>query len=82
MLIDTEFHSIVGKRNTLLNKDVKSSPVVIDNNVWIGGRGAILKGSNIGRNSIIGYGSVVRGDIPKNSVVIGNPAQVVKTLDR
>lgn len=80
-IIDTEFHSIVGKRNEILNSDVKSSAVSLRSKVWVGGKSAILKGSNIGKNSIIGYGSVVRGNIPANSVVIGNPAQIVKKLD-
>lgn len=41
----------------------------------------ILPGRHIGDNCIIGAGSVVTKDIPDNSVVVGNPARIVKTLD-
>ena len=56
-------------------------PVKIHKNVWIGERSIILKGTQIGENSIIGAGSVVHGDIPPNSVYAGNPAKEVKKLD-
>lgn len=74
MLIDTEFHSLPGRT------DLPSKPIKIEDNVWIGGKSAILKGVTVGQGSVIGFGSVVRTDIPAKSVVIGNPSQIVKTL--
>lgn len=59
---------------------VKSSPIVIENDVWIGYGCTILQGVRIGAGAIIGAGSVVRQNVPPMSVVIGNPAQIVKTL--
>lgn len=56
-------------------------PISIGNNVWIGTNVVILKGTQIGDNSIIGAGSVVKGLYPQNSLIVGNPAVVVKTLD-
>jgi len=48
----------------------------------VSGDGAIVcKGVTIGENSVIGAGSIVTGDIPKNSIAAGNPARVVKALD-
>ena len=54
------------------------SPVIVEENVWIGTRAILLPGVRIGRNSVIGAGAVVTKDVPPNSVVAGNPAKVVK----
>lgn len=54
--------------------------VKIEKNVWIGESVAILPGVTIGENSIIGANSVITKNIPKNSVVGGNPARIIKTL--
>ncbi len=56
--------------------------IKIGNNTFIGMNCLILPKTTIGNNCIIGAGSVVRGNIPDNSVVIGNPAQVVMNTDR
>ena len=58
-----------------------SLPVYIGNNVFIGMGATILMGADIGDNCIIGAGSVVKGTIPPNSVVAGNPARVICNLD-
>jgi acetyltransferase-like isoleucine patch superfamily enzyme len=52
-------------------------PVFIGDNCFIGARVTILPGAKIGSNVIIGAGSVVKGMIPDNSVIFGNPAKVV-----
>jgi acetyltransferase-like isoleucine patch superfamily enzyme len=54
-------------------------PIRIGNNVWIGGA-VMLKGVNVGDNSVVGLGSVVTADVPANVVVAGNPARVVRHL--
>jgi acetyltransferase-like isoleucine patch superfamily enzyme len=51
--------------------------VTIGNNCFIGAKTILLPGTYIGDNTIIGAGSVVKGSIPENSVVIGNPAKVI-----
>ena len=53
---------------------------MIEKNVWIGMNSVILKGVTIGDNSIIGAGSVVVKDVPKNTIAAGNPAKVIKDL--
>ena len=55
------------------------SPVKIGNNVWLGTRVTVLRGGNIGDNSIVGSNSVVSKDVPPNCIVIGFPARVVKS---
>lgn len=59
----------------------KNAPICIEDNVWIGGGVIILKGVTIGRNSIVGAGSVVTKDIPNNVVAAGNPCKAIRELD-
>ncbi len=54
-------------------------PVVIEDDVWIGARVCILGGVKIGKGSVIGAYAVVTKSVPPYSVVVGNPARVVKT---
>ncbi len=56
------------------------SPVTIGENVWIGSSATILPGVTIGDNAIVAAGAVVNRDVPKDSVVAGVPAKVVKEL--
>lgn len=57
-----------------------TAPVTIGNNVWIGAKATVTKGVSIGDNSVIGANSVVTQDIPANSVAVGAPAWVVRTI--
>ncbi|EOZ9389284.1 DapH/DapD/GlmU-related protein [Enterobacter cancerogenus] len=69
--------------NDIENKNwdcVKSAPIVIGDNVWIGFQAAILKGVTVGEGAIIAAKAVVTKNVPAWSVVAGNPAKVVKEL--
>lgn len=55
-------------------------PVVIEDNVWIGAGSILCPGVTVGRNSVIGAGSVVVNDIPENSVAAGNPCRVLRPI--
>ena len=60
----------------------QTAPVVIGNNVWIGGGATILPGIIIGDNTVIGAGSVVTKSVPANAVACGNPCEVKKMLEQ
>lgn len=57
-------------------------PVKIEDNVWIGGGVIILPGVTIGKNAVIGAGSVVTKSIPENSLAFGNPCRVVRSINQ
>lgn len=54
--------------------------VKIGDNAWIGAGATICPGVTIGENSVIGAGSVVIGDIPADSIAVGNPCRVVRRI--
>lgn len=60
--------------------EIKTKPVIIEDDVWIGMGAVILKGVRIGKGSVVAAGAVVTKDVPPNTVVAGNPAQIVKQL--
>lgn len=55
-----------------------TAPVIIGDNVWIGGGAIIMPGVTIGDNVVIGAGSVVTKDIPSNKIAYGNPCRVMR----
>ena len=57
-------------------------PVHIKASAWIGAGATILPGVCVGRHAVVGAGSVVTKDVPDYAVVVGNPARVVKMLDK
>lgn len=79
VLIYTQNHSF-SRIDIPMDKQgfAEEEQVIIEDDVWIGARVIILPGVKIGRGSVIGAGSVVSKSIPEYSVVVGNPAKVVK----
>lgn len=61
-------------------RDSYISSVKIGENVFIGAGAIVLPGSIIGNNCIIGAGCVIKGLIPDNSIVVGNPCHIIKTI--
>lgn len=59
----------------------KIGKVVIGSNVFVGTKCIILPNTVIGNNVVIGAGSIVSGNIPDNTLVVGNPAKVVSSIE-
>jgi maltose O-acetyltransferase len=57
-----------------------AKPIVIGDNVWLGGGVIVLAGVSIGENSVVGAGSVVTKDLPANVLAMGTPAKVIRTI--
>ena len=57
-----------------------AAPVVIGNNVWLGGGVIVCPGVTIGENTVIGAGSVVTKDVPPHVFAAGNPCRVIREL--
>lgn len=57
-----------------------AKPIVIEDNVWLGGGAIVLPGVTVGANSVVGAGAVVTRTLPSNVVAVGNPARVIRTL--
>jgi len=57
-----------------------SKPILIGDNVWIGGNTVVLPGITIGNNVTIGAGSVVTKDIPDNMLAFGNPCKIIRQI--
>ena len=68
-----------------VNPDNRSAtygrPIVIEDKVWIGINSTILPGVRIGYGAIVGAGSVVTKDVPAMTIVAGNPARIIKTIE-
>jgi acetyltransferase-like isoleucine patch superfamily enzyme len=67
----------VSRRSVTIGK-----PIVVERNVWIAAGATILGGVTIGENSVVAAGSVVTRDVPRDSLVAGNPAQVIRRVDK
>jgi maltose O-acetyltransferase len=58
-----------------------AAPITIEDNVWLGGGVIVCGGVTIGRNAVVGAGSVVTRDIPQDVLAVGAPARVIRRLD-
>ena len=77
LFMDTDFHKINTTDVQYINKD---KDIIIGNNVWIGCRNLILKGSKISDNSVIGANSKINSKFEECNVIIsGNPASIIKS---
>lgn len=70
-IMDSDFHGVA-------DAATKSLPVVIERDAWVGARAIILKGVIVGEGAVVGAGAVVSHAVPPRSLVVGNPARVVR----
>ena len=80
IILDNDSHNISTNPITRRFGKIAEDKVIIGNNVWIGMYSIILKGVQIGNNSIIAAGSIVSKSIPSNQLFGGNPARFIKKL--
>ena len=57
-------------------------PIVVEDNVWVGGSAILLPGVTVGKGAVVAAGAVVTKDVPPFSVVAGNPAKVIKMIGK
>lgn len=79
-IIDNDFHPLAySERYPVERLDLlKKRPVVIGEGCFLGANSIILKGTTLGKNVVVGAGSVVSGTFPDNVIIAGNPARIIK----
>jgi acetyltransferase-like isoleucine patch superfamily enzyme len=82
VVADTDFHpaDTVPRRYASLPEPRPEDGITIEDDVFVGARSIVLKGSVIGEGSVIGAGSVVTGEVPRGVVAAGNPCRVIRPL--
>lgn len=78
-IVDTNFHRIERDRIDPLDETIENSAVIIGDGVSIGSRSFVLRGVMVGNNAAILPGSIVNRSIPASTVVIGNPAKIIRS---
>lgn len=76
-ILCSDSHSIVDVETGCRLNQAKD--IYIADHVWLGANCAVLKGSSIGKDSVIGFRSIVTGHLPSSSICVGTPASVLKT---
>lgn len=79
-IMDTDFHPVNYTERVVYNGLAKTAPILIKEGAFIGACSIITKGVTIGEHAVIGAGSVVTCDIPKDEVWGGNHARFIKKL--
>lgn len=78
LVMDDDTHCIIDKNNQLMNP---AKGIILGNNVWIGCRTMILKGSIIPDNCVIGANTIITGkEYKENTIIAGNPAKSIKEI--
>lgn len=74
---------IISANHDINNFDahIKCDPIIIENNCWIGANAIILPEVHLEEHVIVGAGAVVTKNFPKNCVIAGNPAKIIKEIE-
>ena len=75
IIMDNDYHSPLDHQ-----VGGAAAPVVVEDDVWIGARCIVLRGSHIGRGAVIGANSLVNGFIPPYTLAAGSPLRVIRHL--
>jgi acetyltransferase-like isoleucine patch superfamily enzyme len=81
-VVDCDFHALKpeGRRFNGNQDEIATSPVYIESNVFVGTGSLVLKGVRIGKNGVVGAGSVVTKSLPSDVISAGNPSKIIKDL--
>lgn len=79
MLIDTGL--VVNKNEPQAHRPHQGSPIVLEDEVWIGAGAIVLAGVTVGRGSVVGAGAVVTKNVPPRTVVAGVPAREIRKVE-
>ena len=79
-IVDFDFHPLTPEGRAEDFNAGAATPIVIEDDVFVGMEALILKGVTIGEGAVVGAGAVVTQDVPPRTVVAGNPATVVRSL--
>ena len=77
IIMDNSFHEMDPDRRL---EEPASQPISIEDNVWLGARVIVMPGVTIGRDAVVGAGSVVTRDVPPRAFAAGVPASVIRML--
>lgn len=75
-------HKYKDTSQLIKNQDYNEKKIIIGSNVWIGSNVILLRGSIIGNNCVISAGSIIKGKIPDNSIVIQERREIIKKINR
>ena len=73
-------HNFEDSDKRIDEQGVSTTPVIIEDDIWIGANAVILPGVTIGNHSVVAAGAVVTKDIPPHSLVAGVPAKIIKQI--
>ncbi len=79
-IMDTNFHSTRADRWSA-DAPVTTRPIRLARNVWVAAQAGLLPGTEIGENSVVGFGAVCSGVFSADVLIAGNPAAVVRQLN-
>lgn len=75
LLMDTDYHTIINEQGMVINEE---KPIIVGDNVWIGCRATILKGTSIPSNSVIAAGSVISGSMEEENCIYTSERKTLK----
>ena len=80
-----EYVVIRDQDHSLVSRPIKSAgfhtgAILIGDDCWLGAKVTVLRGSTIGNGAVIGAHSLVRGNMPPNTLAVGCPATVIRKL--